>query len=294
MAACPRCQRPLALARPQCLYCGAALDADLVPAPVPAAVEGGPAPPNEERALVVMDAAGADTAVVAQALGLSRLEAAQRIHRGWLLHRITSPAEAAVETSRLRGLGLKAQTLAEVEIRPALQPRVAEGGRRTGDGVELRIEGAIGLVRPADVLVIVSGAIHRERQSVITPRRGHLTRSLLPGHRFHVHQRGDASPTEIDPEAFAFDEPRHPPTSSWLSLQEWLAALAAPGPLDEGFRFLPPALGVAEPPGRGDLARALVESPSRRDRGGPATLDNLAQFRFYSGWRAAALRAAKG
>lgn len=293
MAACPSCQRPVALARPQCLYCGAALDPEIVPAPA-AVTDSAPPAPREERALVVMDAAGTDASVVATALGLSLLEAGQRVPRGWLLHRITSPAEAAAETSRLREMGLRAQTLAEAEIQSALQPRIAEGGRRSGDRVELRIEGALTHVGPADVLVIVTGAIHRERQSLVPPRRGHRTKSLLPGHRFHVHLRSDASPIEIDPEAFTFDEPRHPPTSSWLSLRDWLSVLAAPGAIDDGFRFVPPALGVAEPPAPADLARALVESPSRPDPRRPATLDNLAQFRFYSGWRAAALRAAQG
>jgi hypothetical protein len=138
---------------------------------------------------------------------------------------------------------------------------------------------------------VVAGPIHRELQSEES-RRHRTRRTLDPGYRFHVHLRHDPCPIEIDPAAFAFDEPRRPPTSSWLELQGWLHPLPEPGRVDEGFRFVPPALGVAAPASPGDLTRALGARRKKRNDSGPAVLDNLAQFRLYSGWRAGALRGA--
>jgi hypothetical protein len=60
--------------------------------------------------------------------------------------------------------------------------------------------------------------------------------------------------------------------------------------VDEGFRFLTPALGPAQPPRPGP---ALALDPTRSGKGArPVRFDNVAQFRFYSGWRAAVERAA--
>jgi len=72
-------------------------------------------------------------------------------------------------------------------------------------------------------------------------------------------------------------------------------ALSEQVALDDGFRRLPPALapstqghglpGLARPPQPGAPARLGPGRPQ-----GPVLLDNLAQFRFYSGWRAAVER----
>jgi hypothetical protein len=55
--------------------------------------------------------------------------------------------------------------------------------------------------------------------------------------------------------------------------------------VDESFRHLTPALGPAEEP-RDGPARAL-ERLRREDAG---YFDNVAQFRFFSGWRGAVER----
>jgi hypothetical protein len=71
---------------------------------------------------------------------------------------------------------------------------------------------------------------------------------------------------------------------SLVVLSEWLKALAAHVPVDDDFRRLPPALGPEEvAPGALGMVEAL--RPPRAD-GAPLVLDNLAQFRFYSAWRA--------
>ena len=289
---CPRCQRPIAVARAQCLYCGAALD----PSSIPAAP---PAPPSptaaavQERSLVLVDTADVDAEALAFALGTAVAAAAARPNRGWQLHRVATPAEAEDEAARLRAAGLRIQCLPELDVRPALQPSVAEGGRRTSDGVELRTDAGTVRLEPPDVMLVVAGAIHRELQSAGL-RRGRLARTLEPGYRLHLHRHGDPRPIEVDPAAFAFDEPRDAYTSSWLELQGWLLRLAPPGGVDEAFRFVPPALGVAGAEAPADITRALGVPRASRRRDAPAVLDNLAQFRFYSGWRAGALRGARG
>ena len=75
---------------------------------------------------------------------------------------------------------------------------------------------------------------------------------------------------------------------SLATLLGWMRALTEGVPTDEGFRFLTPALGPAQPPLPG---AAQAFDPARSGKGArPAAFDNVAQFRFYSGWRAAVER----
>ena len=288
MATCPQCQRPIAVARASCLYCGAALDPALVPVRSESAPLETPAA-AEDRALVVIEAGGCDTETMARILALSVLEAGQRQRRGWHLHRIASPPDAEAEAARLRASGLKAVVLPESEARPSARPRLAEGGRRGDEALELRADGGVLRVSSADVLLIVAGSIHRERQSAEL-RRHQQRPTLFPGYRFHLHLRHDRRPLEIDPEAFAFDEALAAPAASLLELRSWLDGLGAP--IDDGFRLLPPALGVATP--ADDVVSRALPATRRADPDAPAVLDNLAQFRFYSGWRAALERTPRG
>lgn len=289
MAACPQCRRPVAVARPSCLYCGAALDPALLPQPVATpAAEAAPAPPAppaplEERALLLIDASRADAETVARVLGLSLLEAGQRMRRGWQLHRVAPPAEAEAEAGRLRNEGLQALSLPEAETRAAMAPCLAEGGRGGAEAIELRTDRGPMRIEGRDVLLVVAGRIHRERQSRETARHRLLAPVLYPGYRFHLHLRADPTPIEIDPDAFAFDDVQPVPAATLVELRAALDTLALT--IDEGFRFLPPALGVSAPPAD-RLSRALAAS-RQTDPDGPVLLDNLAQFRAYSGWRAA-------
>jgi hypothetical protein len=92
---------------------------------------------------------------------------------------------------------------------------------------------------------------------------------------------------ELDPANFEFGSPPLA-GSSLLELRHWVEAVYAIAPRDDGFRQEPPALSPAGPPSGGlDVARALHSSPARD---APVILENLEQFRFYSGWRAAAER----
>jgi hypothetical protein len=79
-----------------------------------------------------------------------------------------------------------------------------------------------------------------------------------------------------------------------MTLLDWLREVAGAAPVDDGFRFLAPALGPAVPPPAGTATGAAQALSSSRSTPRPALFDNLGQFRFYSGWRAAVERLAPG
>jgi hypothetical protein len=75
-------------------------------------------------------------------------------------------------------------------------------------------------------------------------------------------------------------------------MAEWMARLFPDVPADDGFRLVPPALAPSA-----DEAASAVRAMAGTARGpgaGRAILDNLAQFRFHSGWRAALARRRAG
>ena len=97
------------MARPTCLYCGAAFPEGAAAAPPPPAA---PEPLPGGRALVVIDLRGADVERLGHALGLSPFDARQRVSSGgYQLHRALLPADADAEAARLRALGLPAHVV---------------------------------------------------------------------------------------------------------------------------------------------------------------------------------------
>jgi hypothetical protein len=289
---CPACGRPVALSRPQCLYCGALLPSAARPGDSsgrPETTTTGP-----ERSLVILDLAGADPAALARALGLTTFEAIQRSRRGAFdLWRSLPREEADAEVARLSTHGVRALTVHESGVREASRPSLASGGRLEGSTLSARTEGGPLRVEGKDVLLQVMGEIARGYAPEAKVRRAR-TSTLDPGHRLHLHFVGSPRPLEIDPGSFDFgDAPLG--RSSLLTLMEWVRAVAPSAPSDDGFRRQVPALAPSE----GDLAgpaaaaRALATAGRTgvRGRDAPVVLDNLAQFRFYSSWRGAAERA---
>jgi hypothetical protein len=293
MAACPSCQRPIAISRPRCLYCGVALDPALVPPPPPEPAAGAaelpalaaPSEPAPERTLVVIGFQSPDVAPVAEALALAPFEVAQRMRRGgWHLHKVLAPDAAAVEGERLQAAGLAVRLVPEVEVRPSAEPIAVTGGTWSEPHLRLHTSRGDRALAAGDLLLIVSGAIQREYPAEF--RRNLRLAALTPGHRFHLHTRGEALAFELDPDAFVFDTPSPVPMSSLLELRSWIAGLT-PVPVDDGFRSLPPALGPSPTPD----PTAFAALRAGKKEGAPVH-DNLRQFRFYSGWRAAVERRA--
>ena len=95
---------------------------------------------------------------------------------------------------------------------------------------------------------------------------------------------------ELDPASFSFGTRGPGAGSSLLKLKAWIAALEDVAD-DDGFRRLPVALAPATPEeGASASLRGTGRGGPGRDKDATPILDNLAQFRFYSGWRAAAFR----
>jgi hypothetical protein len=297
MPACPACQRPVAVARGRCLYCGAPLppEAQLAAGIETPALAPEPSPPA--RSLVVVEPPPPDLGLerVAQALRCSAFEALQLVRRGGPhLHRILETAAAEVECARLRELGLAAELLPEAEL--ALRPLPATGGERSPNGLLLRVGHETLEIRPGALLLIVSGPILRQRQA--SPDRRRLdTAGSNEGWRLHLHRGAETTAIEIDADNF---EPGFAPRGSTrLELAHWLAELGEGIERDDRFRLQPPALAPAEPEPQGPLsALTRLRAPAAAAPSGPREpwpagegealwLDNLRQFRFYSAWRGA-------
>lgn len=301
MPACPACQRPVAVARGSCLYCGAPLPPELQPpaaaeTSAPAAVQS-TASDGPQRALVVVEPPSPECEPerLAQALSCSAFEAAQLVRRGGpYLHRILEAPAAEAECARLRGRGLAAVSLLEAEL--PLQPLPATAGERSSSGLLLRVGPEALEIPAAALLLIVSGPILRQRQA--SPNRRRLdTAGSSEGWRLHLHRRAEIVPIEIDADNF---EPGFAPHGSTrLELAHWLAELADGIVHDDRFRLQPPALAPAGPEPQGPLsALTRLRAPAARGASGSGGrrqgpdgealwLDNLAQFRFYSAWRGA-------
>jgi hypothetical protein len=297
-ASCPACGRPVALPRPQCLYCGGALPKAVVEEAArqaeAAAAAAAPAATGPARALVVLDYDGSDAAELAGVLGVSAFEAAQRVRRGgWQLHRILPAEDGAREGERLGRAGLRAMTVPEAEVRAAARPIVVSGGFWDSQGLTLRTETGPLRAPTGSVILVVRGPITREYPPAYPAGAGLKrvrTATLEPGYKFHLHRTDEPRPLELDPAAFDFGVDSLT-ESSLLLLSAWVEKLAAGAPVDDRFRREPPALAPAAPEASG-ITMALGTSGPRRKSKDALTLDNLEQFRFYSAWRAAVSRRA--
>jgi hypothetical protein len=253
------------------------------------AAEPEPAPTRTDRALVLLRVEGAETEALARALGVAVADAAHRVRRGgWQLLRIAEPAPAREQVARLEDAGLRAVLIPEGEVRASARPVVALGGEWTGETLALRTgEGPV-RVDAAGLLIVVQGPIVREYQTSQEIKRARVA-TLEGGYRYHLHRRGEARPLELDPASFDFGAAGRGTSS--LQLGGWMQELTRGGAVDDAFRRLPPELGVSAATAGGPLAAADALGVRPAGKGEAAlVLDNLRQFRFYSGWRAAVER----
>ena len=298
---CPSCRRPVAVARPRCLYCGSALPAELVATPAPTETPGAlpdrapafrpaeiPSATAAERMLLILDLTSADREALARALGTSAFETDQRLRRGGFeLLRIGEAHAITEEATRFAADGLRVGTVPEREAR--VRPEVVLGGAREAHALKLKTEEGPLAVEAGDVFFVVRGPIAREYQPL--PKRQRISiAGPESGYRIHLHRRSNLRPVELNPGAFEFGQSVLA-SSSLLELTSWLEELLPGVPSDDNFRRMPPALAPSSPEtGVVSAARALARPASggRLRRGEVRRmLDNLEQFRFYSAWRAA-------
>jgi hypothetical protein len=276
----------VALSRAHCLYCGASLEP--AASGLPAAATAEPAAPEPPaRVLVLLDLSRSEPVTLAPALAVSRYEAGLLTRRGGLhLVRAAAPEEAEAEAERLRSLGTRPVLVPEAEVRAA--PVACLRGEREGSGLRLRTAQGSVTLAPGDVFLVVSGPIRREHQAR-AERRKFSTAGLDEGFRVHLHRRAASPPLELD--ALNFEVGFAPSGSVRLELESWLEAATKSARRDTGFARLPPVLGPAEPDPGGGALSAAGSLAARADAEARAlVLDNLAQFRFYSGCLAAAER----
>src|SRR5262245_58263487 len=202
MALCPSCNWPVAMARPRCLYCGAALPAEAVeeaaqgaaaatgpgggPLSAPAAGEDGP---GVARALLILDlTSGGDAEALGRALGIPLFEAGQRILRGgYQVHKLDAMAEVEKEEDVLAAAGVRVLVVTEAEARRL--PVVVAGGGHEGEGFRFQTEAGPLDVAARDVALVVKGPITREYQAVLRKRNKLATATLEGGYRIHLHRK---------------------------------------------------------------------------------------------------------
>jgi len=285
VACCPSCGRPLARAGPRCLYCSAPLpaaaEAESLPAPL--------APPAAaRRLLVILDLDGAEPARLARALPLGRFEAELLARRGGFhLQRVADAENARVVAQRLADEGVRVLLVPEDEARTP--PLRALSGEWTPRGLGLRTEAGPLALAPGSLQLVVTGEVVREYQ----PRYQRRREATQAGRRWlvHLHRRGETAAVEIDPAFLGVEGSLT--GSARLEVEAWIEALARDAPRDDRFRLLPPALAPAEPDPAHSAVAAVAALDGGRSNGGREPrllLDNLAQFRFYSGWRGAVAR----
>jgi hypothetical protein len=305
MAACPSCNRPVAVARAYCLYCGAPLPAESVRAAEAAAASVRAASPSSgvaahlgeapavaatNRWLLVVDIKEQSALDLARIFDLPAYEAGQRQRLGgFQLQRAGDEASVRAEADRLSREGVAVMLVPEADAR--IPPVLITGGEQDGGRLSLRSEAGPLAVFGRELFLIVQGPIVREYQSRAIQRKKPQTASLDVGYRFHLHRSSDPRPLELDPAGFSFGTRGAVAGSSLLELKAWLAEVAPEVTVDDGFKRLPPALAPAAPEtGAAASLQGLGRTGSTPGKEGPLVLDNLAQFRFYSGWRAAVER----
>jgi hypothetical protein len=239
-----------------------------------------------QRQLLILDVQGQTAADLGRALELSPFEAEMRVRMGGLqLHRVGSEDEVRGEANRLEGQGLAVFLVPESEARRSVL--LVSGGRSDGSVLHLRSDEGALEIASSDLLLIVRGPIRREYQAREVDRKKPHAASLEGGYRFHLHRRKDPRPLELDPASFAFGSQAPLTGSSLLELRSWLAVLGEGVAVDDAFQRLPPALGAAAAEGGLATLPGVRGGGATRRRSAATVLDNLAQFRFYSGWRAA-------
>jgi len=286
VASCEACGRPVALARPACAYCGAFLRPEDIPRPPEQGAEASERPPgsSEERELVSVEVNRREAREVADALGLTEWTADQIVRRGeehFLgLHTVD---ESAALDERLGARGFRVFRVPEAEARRP--PTCAVAGGWSGGVLVLRTEcRAVREVRFEDLLLVVQGAIARSFQADGV-RRVIQSLRLDEGYRFHLHSREAATPpVELDPDNFEFS-PAGLSSSSLLEMRQWFEALPAGVLRDDAFRHRTPALAPAMAT-RSAAVGAMLGVRTGSPHDAAVVLDNLLQFREYSGWRA--------
>ena len=304
---CPACARPVAMARPTCVYCGAALPKETLEEASFAAqrvlksktlldlenAARGADPVRPARRYLVVDTTSASAPTLADACSISVWEARQwQAAARYRLLRISDEPQDGLLESELRKKGVPPLVIPEDVVARARRPMTVE----TLDLAATPLRGHLvedpdAAVVPRDLLeheifLIVSAPIKREKVREAVTSRLRPDRRLDDGYLVHLHLKNESRPWEIDPRRTGYQGPG--PASAHMCTLELVRRLAATISHDEGFKNMVPALS----PGVDPLTDLSGMRDSRPKGTEPKTviLDNVAQFREYSAWRAAVER----
>ncbi len=302
---CPACARPIAMARANCLYCGAALPAEGQEAAARAAERvqktrslanlqavaksaGRDEPP---RRYVVIDTTMAGVEAIAEACGVSAWEARQwqAASRYRLVRVSTEPADGPLE-SGLRARGLRVLIVPGETVMRSRTPIPLESIDPFSVPAQCTVREdaeappARKVLREQDLALIVSASIKRERVKDQTSRRPPVDTRLEDAWLVHLHIRGEARPWEIDPRRTAYEGPGL--ASAYMQTLELVRRLQALAPHDDAFKNVVPALSPGADPLSG--LESFASTPQKKSKEPKVVvLDNVAQFREYSAWRGA-------
>lgn len=287
------------------MYCGAALPQDVRDAAASAAervlqsknlaglelAARGPDPSQAPRRYVIIDTTTTTPEIIASACSVSVWEAKQwqAASRYRLVKISQEVAEDRLE-SNLRGMGLDPLVVSEDTVARARNPILIESIDASAQPAVLMVrenpEGAPSRreLNEETIALIVSAPIKREKQRPQASKVS-LDSRLDDGWLVHLHFRSDPRPWELDPRRTGFEGSGL--ASAHMQTLEFVRRLKARIPMDEAFRNVVPALSPGVDP--------ADELPGVKSSGGKSTdkqpktivLDNVAQFREYSAWRAA-------
>lgn len=309
---CPACSRPVAMARGNCMYCGAPLPQEILDAAAGAAervlqsrslagletAAKGPDADQVPKRYVVIDTSITSPDIIASACSVSIWEARQwQANSRYRLLKISQEAGEDRLESNLRGMGLEALVVSGETVARARNPIPIESidvnaqpttclVRENPEALPSRRE-----MRERAIALIVSGPIKREKQRPQTSKV-RLDSRLEDAWLVHIHLHAETRPWELDPRRTAFEGPGL--ASAHMQTVELVRRLKASVAVDETFRNVVPALSPGVDP-MDDLPRMKNEPGKPQDKQEKAViLDNVAQFREYSAWRAAIERLRPG
>ena len=301
---CPACARPVAMARPTCMYCGSPLPQDVREEAALAAkrvmqskslvslerAAAGPDRSRPSRRYVVINVSIDKPAeTIAQGCGVSIWEARQwQAASPYRLLRISDePANGATETA-LRESGLAFFVVAEEAVTRSRNPVRVESIHATADSVLCTIRDdeeappARKTFSRDDVVLIVSGLIRREKVKEQVLRRPPVETRLEDAWLVHFHLKTDERPWEIDPGRTAFEGEGL--ASANMRTLDLVRSFSTTVPYDEAFKNIVPALTPAADP-RSELSAFKRDPQAPKKELKIVVLDNSGQFKEYSAWR---------
>ena len=302
---CPACARPVAMARGNCLYCGAALSIEVLEEAARAAerilqssslrhleaATGSFGTEPSSRRYLVIDTSAPSLETLAEACSISLWDARQwqAASRYRLVKVSTEPEDGPLE-SELKKKGLKMHVVPEHVVAQSRNPILIEAIdlsrnpsectlRDAGEGPTSRRE-----LKDGDVVLVVSAFIKREKVKDQTSLRNQIATRLEDFWLVHLHLKGENRPWEMDPRRTRYEGDGLP--SAHMRTLEIVRRLSATVPHDESFRNVVPAMSpCADPPSDLDDIRKGSLKSGREPK--LVVLDNVAQFREYSAWRGA-------